>query len=39
MRDIWVAGQHLEVSGGGYAPSGEYHDDGKPLDAKQLQGA
>jgi len=35
VRDIWVAGQHLEVSGGGYAPAGEYHDDGRPLDGKQ----
>jgi len=35
VRDIWVAGQHLEVSGGGYAPSGEVHDDGSPLGDKQ----
>jgi potassium/sodium efflux P-type ATPase len=37
VRDIWVAGQHLEVSGGGYAPTGEYHDDGKELDAEQIK--
>ena len=35
VRDIWVAGQHLEVSGSGYDPAGEYHRDGKPLDADQ----
>ena len=35
VRDIWVAGQHLEVSGSGYDPAGEYHRDGQPLDADQ----
>jgi len=31
VRDIWVNGQHLEVSGSGYAPSGEFNHEGKPL--------
>ncbi len=35
VRDIWVAGQHLEVSGGGYAPNGEVHRDGTPLSEAQ----
>ncbi len=37
VRDICVAGQHLEVSGGGYAPNGDYHHDGEDLDADQLK--
>jgi Ca2+-transporting ATPase len=37
VRDIWVAGQHLEVSGGGYAPNGDYHHDGEDLSAEQLK--
>lgn len=36
VRDIWVAGQHVEVSGAGYDPSGEFHADGKPLTEEQL---
>ncbi len=39
VRDIWVAGQHLEVSGGGYAPTGEYHDDGQAARRQAAQGA
>ena len=35
VRDIWVAGQHLEVSGSGYAPTGEFKKQGEPLDADQ----
>jgi P-type Ca2+ transporter type 2C len=35
VRDVWVAGQHLEVSGGGYAPSGDFHRDGTKLTEEQ----
>jgi magnesium-transporting ATPase (P-type) len=35
VRDIWVAGQHLEVSGGGYAPTGEYRHGGEALNDAQ----
>ena len=35
VRDIWVAGQHIEVSGSGYDPEGDYHRDGQALDADQ----
>ncbi len=38
VRDIWVAGQHLEVSGGGYAPHGEVQHNGTTL-TKEQQGA
>lgn len=37
VRDIWVAGEHLEVSGGGYAPDGEFHQQGKPLSERQAK--
>jgi magnesium-transporting ATPase (P-type) len=37
VRDIWVAGQHLEVSGGGYAPAGDYQHEGEALNADQVK--
>ncbi|MRR12330.1 HAD family hydrolase, partial [bacterium] len=39
VREIWVAGHHMEVTGGGYDPSGEYRIDGKPLTPAQLESA
>jgi P-type Ca2+ transporter type 2C len=35
VRDIWVAGQHLEVSGGGYAPTGDVHHESEVLNEDQ----
>jgi len=37
VRDIWVAGQHIEVSGGGYAPNGDFKHDDSALSPKQLE--
>ena len=35
VRDLWVAGQHLDVSGGGYAPKGDVTESGDELDDPQ----
>ncbi|MBA4370280.1 MAG: ATPase [Coriobacteriaceae bacterium] len=35
VRDLWVAGEHVQVTGGGYAPSGEFQVDGRPLSEQQ----
>ena len=35
VRDLWVAGQHLDVSGGGYAPQGDVTESGNVLDDAQ----
>ena len=35
VRDIWVDGQHLEVSGGGYDPAGAFLDKGEALSSAQ----
>ena len=35
VKDIWVDGQHLEVSGGGYEPSGAFLDRGRELTIEQ----
>jgi P-type Ca2+ transporter type 2C len=35
VRDVWVNGQHIEVSGTGYAPSGEFARAGDPLNQEQ----
>ncbi|MBI3167276.1 MAG: cation-translocating P-type ATPase [Chloroflexi bacterium] len=32
---LWADGQFVSVSGAGYTPKGEFHIDGKPVDAKQ----
>jgi P-type Ca2+ transporter type 2C len=37
VKDIWVGGEHIEVSGGGYDPSGSFHSGGKPLTPGQLK--
>jgi len=34
VRDVWVAGQHLEVTGSGYAPEGEFTKSGGLLEPK-----
>jgi magnesium-transporting ATPase (P-type) len=36
VRDIWVGGEHLQVSGAGYEPVGEFNHDGRPLSAAQI---
>nr|HMN61206.1 HAD-IC family P-type ATPase [Anaerolinea sp.] len=33
---VWVDGAHVEVTGSGYAPTGEFRVDGKPIDLKQF---
>ena len=35
VRDIWVNGEHIEVSGSGYVPSGEFNQGGKSLASGQ----
>jgi magnesium-transporting ATPase (P-type) len=35
VKDVWVDGQHLEVTGGGYEPTGEYRFNGQPLTSAQ----
>jgi P-type Ca2+ transporter type 2C len=35
VRDIWVNGEHIEVSGSGYAPSGDFLRNGKELTTAQ----
>ena len=35
VRDVWVNGQHIEVSGTGYAPSGDFARAGEPLNEEQ----
>lgn len=37
VRDLWVAGEHIEVSGGGYEPSGAFHRNGEALTPAQLE--
>ncbi len=37
VRDVWVNGQHIEVSGTGYAPSGEFARAGEPLTEEQTK--
>jgi Ca2+-transporting ATPase len=37
VRDLWVNGEHIEVSGSGYEPSGSFHAEGKPLTPEQLK--
>lgn len=35
VREVWVAGERIEVSGGGYEPSGGYRYEGHPLEDSQ----
>ncbi len=37
VRDIWVNGQHIQVLGSGYEPTGEFMHEGTYLSAKQEQ--
>jgi Ca2+-transporting ATPase len=37
VRDVWVNGQHVEVSGTGYAPSGDFARAGEELNEDQLK--
>jgi P-type Ca2+ transporter type 2C len=37
VRNLWVAGQDIEVSGGGYDPSGDFRANGEPLNDEQLE--
>ncbi|MBN2169144.1 MAG: cation-transporting P-type ATPase [Actinobacteria bacterium] len=38
VREIYVAGSNIEVTGVGYEPTGEFLKDGKPVDAAQNEG-
>lgn len=38
VREVWVAGRKINVSGAGYEPAGEFSIDGKPL-SREDQGA
>ena len=35
VKDLWVNGEHLEVSGGGYEPTGDFEHDGRALTEAQ----
>ena len=37
VKDVWVNGQHIEVSGTGYAPSGDFARAGEELNDEQLK--
>lgn len=37
VRHVWVEGQEIEITGGGYDPSGDFHHGGKPLNDKQRE--
>jgi len=37
VKDVWVHGQHIEVSGGGYDPAGEYLSEGRVLSEAQVE--
>lgn len=36
VKDLWVAGQHVEVAGSGYDPAGEYLVDGRPTNPEMM---
>jgi len=36
VKDVWVDGEHIEVEGGGYAPTGGFTQGGKPLTERQV---